>query len=77
VAHILGFELKNAETAVEEFLALTNIAVVSVPAEARSMALDAFARFGKGRHPAALNFGDCFAYACARHRRRAAAVQGR
>jgi len=30
------------------------------------MAIDAFERFGKGRHPAALNFGDCFAYACAR-----------
>jgi ribonuclease VapC len=26
----------------------------------------AFDRFGKGRHPAALNLGDCFAYACAR-----------
>jgi len=23
----------------------------------------AFSRFGKGRHPAGLNFGDCFAYA--------------
>jgi ribonuclease VapC len=23
-------------------------------------------RFGKGRHPARLNMGDCFAYACAR-----------
>jgi ribonuclease VapC len=27
---------------------------------------DAFIRFGKGRHPAALNFGDCMAYATAR-----------
>lgn len=29
-------------------------------------ALDAFRRFGKGRHPAGLNFGDCCAYAAAR-----------
>lgn len=29
------------------------------------LATDAFARFGKGRHPAALNRGDCLAYACA------------
>lgn len=29
-------------------------------------ALDAFRRFGKGRHPAALNFGDCLSYATAR-----------
>lgn len=33
-------------------------------AEARA-AGDAFLRFGKGRHPAALNFGDCMAYAVA------------
>ena len=29
-------------------------------------ALDAFERFGRGRHPAALNFGDCLSYATAR-----------
>jgi ribonuclease VapC len=29
-------------------------------------ATDAFMRFGKGRHPAALNFGDCMTYAVAR-----------
>jgi ribonuclease VapC len=28
-------------------------------------ALDAFNRFGKGKHPAALNLGDCFSYAVA------------
>lgn len=29
------------------------------------VAVSAFQRFGRGRHPAALNFGDCFAYATA------------
>ena len=29
------------------------------------LAVDAFTRFGRGRHPAALNFGDCLAYATA------------
>lgn len=29
-------------------------------------AVEAFRRFGKGRHPAGLNFGDCFSYALAR-----------
>ena len=28
-------------------------------------AVDAYRRFGKGRHPAALNFGDCMTYAVA------------
>ena len=32
-------------------------------------AIDAFARYGKGRgHPAQLNMADCMAYACARNR---------
>ncbi len=29
----------------------------------------AYERYGKGRHPASLNFGDCFAYALAHHYR--------
>jgi ribonuclease VapC len=35
-------------------------------AEHVDLAVDAFRRFGKGRHPAALNFGDCFSYALAK-----------
>ena len=31
--------------------------------------IDAYARFGKGRHPAKLNMGDCYAYACAKANR--------
>jgi ribonuclease VapC len=31
------------------------------------IAREAYRRFGKGRHPAALNFGDCFSYALAKH----------
>jgi len=31
-----------------------------------AVAITAFQRFGKGRHPAALNFGDCLTYAVAR-----------
>lgn len=36
-------------------------------AQAR-LAHEAFRRYGKGRHPAALNFGDCLAYAAAKAR---------
>jgi ribonuclease VapC len=42
------------------------IDIVSMPADIGDAAIDAFQRFGKGRHPAALNMGDCFAYACAK-----------
>jgi len=40
--------------------------VVAVGADHAHSAVVAWRRFGKGRHPAALNFGDCFAYAVAR-----------
>lgn len=39
--------------------------IVPVTADHARGALEAFRRFGKGRHPAALNFGDCFSYALA------------
>jgi ribonuclease VapC len=41
------------------------IEVVGVDREQGELARRAFARFGKGRHSAGLNFGDCFAYALA------------
>jgi len=59
-------EMEDAEGVVEDFLRLAKIEVVAIPAEARREAIRAHDRYGKGRHPAALNFGDCFAYACAR-----------
>lgn len=65
VARILGLDLAQAEGAIEEFLVMMDIAVVDVSAAARSGAIKAYDRFGKSRHRAALNFGDCFAYACA------------
>ena len=41
---------------------------VPVDLEQARIARDAFRDFGKGRHPARLNFGDCFSYALARQR---------
>jgi ribonuclease VapC len=61
--------VEEAEAAVESLLRLANIDVLPIPPDVRREAIIAFARFGKGRHPAGLNFGDCFAYACARHGR--------
>ena len=57
------------EQGVEElralFAALT-VEVVPFGPEQVAGAVDAFRRFGKGRHRAGLNFGDCFSYALAR-----------
>lgn len=38
----------------------------SVEGLVKGVAVEAFRRFGRGRHPAALNYGDCLAYATAR-----------
>jgi ribonuclease VapC len=40
---------------------------MSFNGELERLASEAYQRFGKGRHPAALNFGDCMAYAVAAH----------
>ena len=42
-----------------------SVEVVAVDANSADCARRAWRRFGKGRHPAGLNFGDCFAYALA------------
>jgi ribonuclease VapC len=39
------------------------IEIVAVDEAQVEVGRQGFRRFGKGRHPAALNFGDCFAYA--------------
>jgi len=48
------------------FIAKAAIELVPVDVDQAHEARDAHARFGKGRHPAGLNFGDCFSYALAR-----------
>jgi ribonuclease VapC len=53
----------DARGDLQEFLAQGGLQVEPVTAEQADLALEAYQRFGKGRHPAGLNFGDCFAYA--------------
>jgi ribonuclease VapC len=49
----------------DDLLAAAGVRPVAVDADQAALARQAFARFGKGRAPAGLNFGDCFAYALA------------
>jgi ribonuclease VapC len=59
-------ESRRGEAAGREldlFLHRTKIEIVAVDEEQFSIARFAWRKFGKGRHPAGLNFGDCFAYA--------------
>jgi len=48
------------------FLRRARVAIHSVTVEQAYVARQAFHDFGKGRHPAGLNFGDCFSYALAK-----------
>jgi len=48
-----------ARTLIDE----ADLDVVALAAEHWTVAADAFLRYGKGRHPAALTFGDCLTYA--------------
>ena len=59
--------LQSARTAVEEFFAEIDCREVTVSSEIGDIALDAALAYGKAvGHPADLNFGDCFSYACAK-----------
>ncbi|MDQ2694558.1 MAG: type II toxin-antitoxin system VapC family toxin [Pseudomonadota bacterium] len=48
------------------FVSKARIALVPVDVDQAYLAREAFRRYGKGRHPAGLNYGDCFAYALAK-----------
>jgi len=52
----------------DSFLQEVQIIVEPVTIEHARLAREAFRDFGKGRHKAGLNFGDCFVYALAKHR---------
>ena len=48
------------------WMATAGIELAPVDADQAQIARQAFRQYGKGRHPAALNFGDCFSYALAK-----------
>jgi ribonuclease VapC len=48
------------------FIVRTQIKIVPIDAELADLARSAWRKYGKGRHPAGLNFGDCFSYALAK-----------
>jgi ribonuclease VapC len=63
LSHRLG---PVASSLIERFLGEIEVAVLPFEERHWRAAIEASRRFGKGRHPAALNFGDCMAYATAR-----------
>jgi ribonuclease VapC len=58
--------IDEAQALVDFFVVESGAKVVEISEAVGRVAVEAFSRFGKGRHRADLNMGDCFAYACAR-----------
>ncbi len=56
---------RPAGDALDAFLACADITAMPISTDQLDIAREAWRRYGKGNHPAALNFGDCFAYALA------------
>ena len=66
VARERTLSVDEARVVVGRFLDLAGVKVQPIGPNETESALTAFERFGKGRHSAGLNMGDCFAYGCAR-----------
>ena len=64
----LGIVAQNRDvsTEVDALLDALKVKIATFDEKQSTMAIAAFAQYGKGRHPAALNFGDCCAYALAK-----------
>lgn len=66
LARARASSIEVAERAIDIFIEQTGAEIVEITSGIGRDAVEAFNRFGRGRHRASLNMGDCFAYACAR-----------
>ncbi|MGY4304622.1 ribonuclease VapC [Bradyrhizobium sp. USDA 4369] len=53
---------RNVATEMERLIDVLGLQIVTLTEAAARRVASAYARWGKGMHPAGLNFGDCFAY---------------
>ena len=63
---ILGRREEHGVRDLDQYIARSRIEIVAFTESQARLAREAFKHYGKGRHPAQLNFGDCMAYALAR-----------
>lgn len=63
---LVGDRPRDVLAPLDRFLSRASIVTVTFSDEHAALAREAFLRYGKGRHPARLNFGDCIAYAVSR-----------
>lgn len=65
---VLTFSKGLLPETIDDFLNRESIEIIPFDETLSNLAFDAYRRFGKGRHPAKLNMGDCAAYALAKAR---------
>jgi ribonuclease VapC len=65
---VLTFGKGMPAATAEVLVARENIEIIPFDEDLSNLAFDAYRRYGKGRHPAKLNMGDCAAYALAKSR---------
>lgn len=65
---LCGRRVGATRSHVDALILRLGLAAEDVDAFQRELAVDALLAFGRGRHPAGLNFGDCFTYALAKAR---------
>jgi ribonuclease VapC len=73
---IAGHKGPDSRPRIDRLLAELRLPLISLSEEHARTAVQAFLRYGKGRHPAGLNFGDCMAYAVAKAEGRALMFTG-
>jgi ribonuclease VapC len=66
VARSKACSVADARALVDDLLDEAGVLVVELTPRHGELAVTAWERFGKGRHPAALNMGDCLGYAVAK-----------
>jgi ribonuclease VapC len=65
LARVYALSVPEARRKVAELLEAAQVETLTIGEAELSLALDAYDQFGKGRHRARLNLGDCFTYAAA------------
>ena len=68
VARVRPVDIEEARMSVVDFIRKASIRVIAIEPRDADIAIEAHVRCGKGIDKAALNMGDCFAYACTQNR---------
>jgi ribonuclease VapC len=63
---VLARKGESGLSMMNRYLSAAAVETITFDSRQAAIAVDAFRRFGRNRHRAGLNFGDCFAYALAR-----------